>query len=191
MSSLQADFDDLRAKIRHGRDVGQAGFEPVYYLVFPPKDIVTVKRKTLAWLSRLRQDGWEVTHISMTDEVLSILRKDPRRPLWLAGDRKSPLDWKRTNGSLQNALTVNDPLRKRLEEILASVANKPNSLLLFSDLEALHPYLRIGAIEAQLIGQFKVPSIFLYPGVRAGQTRLKFLGFYPEDGNYRSVHIGG
>ena len=26
---------------------------------------------------------------------------------------------------------------------------------------------------------------------KAGKTKLKFLGFYPEDGNYRSVHIGG
>ena len=60
-----------------------------------------------------------------------------------------------------------------------------------TDLEALHPYLRIGAIESQLQGKFSVPTIFLYPGVRTGKTRLKFLGFYPEDGNYRSVHVGG
>ena len=66
-----------------------------------------------------------------------------------------------------------------------------NALLLVTDLEALHPFLRIGAIESQLQGKFHVPTIFLYPGVRTGKTRLKFLGFYPEDGNYRSVHVGG
>ena len=54
----------------------------------------------------------------------------------------------------------------------------------------LYP-IRIGAIESQLQGKFHVPTIFLYPGVRTGKTRLKFLGFYPEDGNYRSVHVGG
>jgi hypothetical protein len=27
--------------------------------------------------------------------------------------------------------------------------------------------------------------------VRTGKTLLKFLGFYPADGNYRSVHVGG
>jgi hypothetical protein len=64
-------------------------------------------------------------------------------------------------------------------------------LLLVTDLEALHPFLRIGAIESQLQGKFHVPTVFLYPGVRTGKTRLKFLGFYPEDGNYRSVHVGG
>ncbi|NLB18209.1 MAG: DUF1788 domain-containing protein, partial [Syntrophomonadaceae bacterium] len=31
----------------------------------------------------------------------------------------------------------------------------------------------------------------LYPGQRTGKTQLKFLGFYSEDGNYRSVHVGG
>jgi Domain of unknown function (DUF1788). len=63
--------------------------------------------------------------------------------------------------------------------------------LLVTDLEALHPYMRIGAIESQLYGKFHVPTVFLYPGERTGKTRLKFMGFYPEDGNYRSVHVGG
>ena len=67
----------------------------------------------------------------------------------------------------------------------------PNALLLVTDLEALHPYLRIGTIEGQLSGKFCVPTVFLYPGVRTGKTKLRFLGFYPEDGNYRSVHVGG
>ena len=71
------------------------------------------------------------------------------------------------------------------------VQSEQNALLLVTDLEALHPFLRIGAIESQLQGKFHVPTIFLYPGVRTGKTRLKFLGFYPEDGNYRSVHVGG
>jgi len=62
---------------------------------------------------------------------------------------------------------------------------------LVTDLEALHPFLRIGVIESQLQGKFHVPTVFLYPGIRTGKTRLKFLGFYPEDGNYRSVHVGG
>jgi hypothetical protein len=51
--------------------------------------------------------------------------------------------------------------------------------------------MRIGAIEAQLQGKFHVPTVFFYPGTRTGKTRLRFLGFYPEDGNYRSVHVGG
>lgn len=36
MSSLKADFDELRERIRHGRELGHASFEPIYYLVFLP-----------------------------------------------------------------------------------------------------------------------------------------------------------
>lgn len=63
--------------------------------------------------------------------------------------------------------------------------------LLVTDVEVLHPYLRIGAIEQRLQGKVNVPLVILYPGTRSGQSNLSFLGIYPEDGNYRSVHIGG
>lgn len=191
MSSLKADFDELRERIRHGRELGHAGFEPVYYLVFSPEQILEVKRQTPAWIARLHQDGWDVKTFSIAEEINAILKADPRRALWLMVDRKSPLDWVKTNQSLANALTTNSPLQQRLEMLLASLEGNPNSLVFVTDLEALHPYLRIGAIESQLQGKFHVPTLFLYPGVRTGKTRLKFLGFYPEDGNYRSVHVGG
>lgn len=191
MSSLRDDFNELRERIRHGRELGHASFEPIYYLVFNPADIIEVKRLTPAWISRFYQEGWEVTLFSVAEAIEAILAADPRRPIWLASDRKSPLDWDRTNKSLANALTTNDLLQQRLEAQLTSLEGKPNSLLLITDLEALHPYCRIGAIESKLQGKFHVPTVFLYPGVRTGKTMLKFLGFYHEDGNYRSVHVGG
>jgi hypothetical protein len=103
------------------------------------------------------------------------------------------LAWKKTNESLANALVKDKggPLQERLEELLKRLEGHKNAVVLVTDLEALHPYLRIGAIESQLYGQFHVPTVFLYPGERTGKTRLRFLGFYPEDGNYRSVHVGG
>lgn len=191
MCSLKADFDELRERIRHGRELGHASFEPIYYLVFPPQQILEVKRQTPAWVAKLYKDGWDVRAFSITEEVAAILKSDPRRPVWLASDARAPLDWAKTNQSLANALTNNNQLQKRLEALLASLEGSANGLVLVTDLEALHPFLRIGAIESQLQGKFHVPTIFLYPGVRTGKTRLKFLGFYPEDGNYRSVHVGG
>ena len=191
MSSLKADFDELRERVRHGRELGHASFEPIYYLVFPPDQILEAKRQTPAWISKLHQEGWAVNVFSIADEINAVLREDPRRPLWLAADRKAPLEWAKTNQSLTNALTAKNALLLRLENLLNSLEGDRNSLVLVTDLEALHPYLRIGTIEGQLQGKFHVPTIFLYPGIRTGRTRLKFLGFYPEDGNYRSVHVGG
>jgi hypothetical protein len=62
---------------------------------------------------------------------------------------------------------------------------------MITDLEALHPYLRVGVLEQKLSGKFTIPVIILYPGVREGKATLRFLGFYPADGNYRSIHFGG
>lgn len=191
MHSLKSDFDELRERIRRGRELGHASFEPIYYLIFPPEQILEVKRQTPVWGSKLRQEGWDVKVFSIAAEIESIYQQDPRRPIWLAVDRKAPQDWAKTNQAIANALTTGGALQRRLEDLLTSLEGSKNGLVLVTDLEALHPYLRIGAIESQLQGKFHVPTIFLYPGARTGQTRLKFLGFYPEDGNYRSVHVGG
>lgn len=191
MSSLKADFDELRTRVLQGRDLGNAGFEPVYYLVFPPSAIIEAKRQTPAWVARLKQDGWQVAEFSAAQAIEEILRADPRHAIWQGADQRAPLAWVRTNESLTNAVTGPKGLLPRLEAQLAALDGKQNQLLLVTDLEALHPYVRIGSIEGQLLGRFKVPTIFLYPGQRTGRTGLKFLGFYPSDGNYRSVHVGG
>jgi hypothetical protein len=191
MSSLKADFDELRERIRHGRELGHTSSEPTFYLVFPPEQILEVKRQTPAWVAKLRQEGWDVTQFSVAAHVWSLLKADPLWSLCVAEDRAAPLNWARTNKSLADILTGQDRLLKRLEDALQPLEGKKGTLLLVTDLEALHPFLRIGAIESKLHGRFHVTTVFLYPGVRTGKTRLKFLGFYPEDGNYRSAHVGG
>ena len=191
MSSLKADFDELRERIRYGRELGHASFEPIYYLVFSPDQILDVKRQTPAWVAKLHQEGWDVHIFSIAEHIWTLLREDPLWALCVMEDKSAPMDWKRTNKALADILVAENGLLKRLENKLAPLEGNQNALLLVTDLEALHPFLRIGAIESQLQGNFHVPSVFLYPGVRTGKTRLKFLGFYPEDGNYRSVHVGG
>lgn len=191
MASLRADFDELRERIRHGRELGHASFEPVYYLVFPPESILEVKRQTPAWEAKLHQEGWDVQLFSIAEQLWDLLKQDPFWPLWVAQDEKSPTDWKKTNDALAARATAEDGLLQRLENKLRELEGDENALLIVTDLEALHPFLRIGSIESKLHGSFYVPTIFLYPGTRTGKTRLKFLGFYPEDGNYRSVHVGG
>lgn len=60
MSSLHANFDELMERIRRGRELGHASFEPIYYLFFDPQEILAVKHRTSAWAARLRNEGWEV-----------------------------------------------------------------------------------------------------------------------------------
>lgn len=191
MPSLTADFDELMRRVQAGREFSHASFEPIYYLVFHPREMLEVKRQMAAWTARLKNAGWKVTTFSAAEHIRDILQSSPMRKVWLTADAKAPLDWVKTNKSLANALTGRDQLQKRLESAISELKGDPDAIVLVTDLEALHPYLRIGAIEAQLQGKFHMPTIFFYPGVRTGRTRLRFLGFYPEDGNYRSVHVGG
>ena len=190
MSSLKADFNELLERIKQGREFASASFEPIFYLVFPPNQILNVKRETRAWVHRLANDGWEVLTFSITEHIADIIAKAPMRKIWLAADQKAPLAWKKANSSLANAVR-NGALQERIEAQLLALEGKPKAILIVTDLEALHPYARIGEIEGKLMGKFHVPTVFLYPGIRTGKTRLKFLGFYPDDGNYRSVHVGG
>ena len=190
MSSLNADFKELLERIRHGRELGHASFEPIYYLVFSPSRILDVKRQMPAWTAKLKNDGWSVHKFSITENIASILENAPLREIWLTADGRSPTDWGKTNQSLANALN-NGSLQSLIEQKLDELEPQDNAILLVTDLEALHPYMRIGAIERQLQGKINSPTVFFYPGERTGKTRLKFLGFYPDDGNYRSVHVGG
>jgi hypothetical protein len=59
---------------------------------------------------------------------------------------------------LADILVADNALLKRLEDEPAPLEGKQNALLLVTDLEALHPFLRIGAIESQLQGKFHVPT---------------------------------
>lgn len=194
MSSLKRDFDELVTRITQGREFQHASFEPVFYLVFSPKQIIEVKKRTPAWINMLKKQGWNVQTFSIAEHITNILQSVPafRRKLWLKQDKMAPQQWEKTNKSLANTLIDKDKgLQARFEKKLIELESDKKALLLVTDLEALHPYMRIGAIESQLQGKFTIPTVFLYPGERSGQTGLKFLGFYPEDGNYRSMHVGG
>lgn len=190
MQSLDADFHELLDRIHYGRELGHAGFEPVYYLIFPPSKILEVKRQMPAWTAKLKNKGWAVHTFSISDNITAILENAPLRKIWIKADERSPADWEKTNQSLANALNSGS-LQSLIEKKLGELESIDNAILLVTDLEGLHPYMRIGALEQQLQGQFNSPAVFFYPGKRTGKTQLKFLNFYPDDGNYRSVHVGG
>ena len=191
MQSLHDSFEELRRRLRMGRGLNNASDDPVYYLVFHPEQILDVKRCMKQWRAKLKLEGWDVCEFSMSDAVAKILQENDLRDIWLESEKEDPLDFDAINETLGDALTGNDELKKALEAALQSLAGQGKTVLFVTDLEALHPYLRVGSIEQQLQGRFAVPTVVLYPGIRAGRTTLRFLGIYPEDGNYRSVHIGG
>ena len=74
MSSLKADFDELIRRVEAGREFAHASFEPIFYLVFHPREMLEVKRLMPAWTPSWRNEGWQV------EDVLD--RRAHRRHSW-------------------------------------------------------------------------------------------------------------
>lgn len=199
MRSLKDKFDEVCIRLGEGRRLESTGSDPIYYLVFPVAEILPVKRQARSWIPKLENSGWQVTTFSFAQAVNAVLRGHKLRKQWLIGEKmllnqaeksRAPIDFREINKTLAKALTDGPELLDLLKQKMAEAAAKPNGLLLLTDLEALHPYLRINSIEARLQGQIQCPVVVLYPGKREGKTSLRFLEFYPADPNYRSEHIG-
>ncbi|MDB4662845.1 DUF1788 domain-containing protein [Verrucomicrobiales bacterium] len=199
MRSLKDKFDDLCLRIGEGRRLESTGSDPIFYLVYENGELLEVKRQTPAWTGKLINKGWDVVTFSMVEEVGRILKNHPLRKQWLMGEKfllqgaeesGAPLDLSEIRKTISKALSEGDDLVRRLKEKVDEAAGLKNGLLLITDLEALHPFLRINSLEAQLQGFIRCPIIVFYPGKRDGKTSLKFHEFYPADPNYRSEHIG-
>ena len=194
MPSLSDNFDQLWQRLRYGRGLSHTGDDPVYYLVFHPSEMLEVKRRLRQWAAVLKKQDWTMETFSMAEAIKDIFEKRFRAMCGSRAKKTSAFDpeaVQQVNKQLESALVDEGTLKQRLADKLQSLAGRTNTALFVTDVEALHPYLRVGVLEQQLQGRFTVPTVFLYPGIRDGKTTLKFLGIYPADGNYRSVHIGG
>ena len=199
MQSLKDKFDTVCSRIGEERRLDSTGSDPIYYLVFPVTEIVDVKRQTRVWIPKLENKGWNVVVFSFSTVINSILRGHRLRSSWLTGEKMllsraqaaiPPAANGEINKTLTKALTEGPELLTRLREAITEAGSKAQGLLLLTDVEALHPYMRINSIEAAIQGEARCPVIVLYPGKREGKTSLSFLEFYPPDPNYRSEHIG-
>lgn len=197
--SLRDKFDEVCLRLTQGRRLESSGSEPIFYLVFPVKEILAVKRQTRAWVAKLENQGYHVVTFSMAKAVNTILRGHRLRKQWIIGEKMildqvekkgSIIEFGEINKTLAKALTEGTDLIDLIKAKIEEASSHSGGMLLLTDLEALHPYLRINSIEAQLQGVIRCPVVVLYPGKREGKTSLRFLEFYPADPNYRSEHIG-
>ncbi|HRW25337.1 MAG TPA: DUF1788 domain-containing protein [Spirochaetia bacterium] len=194
MPSSNELFDELLLRLKSVDRFNAMGGEPVYYLVFPTEQMLEMKRSRKVLESRLSLDGWSPRILSLAEVVNAIFRADSDREIILESE-KSYLedgDIASINESLRSILlgTGIDKVTARIKSELESIKDKEGAILIITDVEALHPYLRIGAVEQRLQGHCPVPVVIFYPGNRTGSSTLQFLGIWPDDGNYRSTHIG-
>ena len=190
MRSLTEKFNELRGQLRSGMgSIRPTGFDPVYYLLFPAHQIIEVKQRLPEWEAQLKVDGFQPHRVSMTAVLNDYFRtSDLREPL-LEAARLQSNDFSVIVRSLTAHLVNDNVVGAAILCAIEAHQNDPTSVLFLSELEALHPFLRIGAVEQQLLGHFSFPTIVLYPGTAGGAYSRRFLGVHKEDGNYRSPHI--
>ena len=190
MRSLTEKFNELCGLLKHGvGSIRPTGFDPVYYLLFPPAQIIEVKQRLPQWEAQLRVDGFNPHSLSLTRVINDYFRAHDLRELLIEAARLQADDHAVITGSLVEHLKQDNVVGSAILCALQKHLADSSSVLFLTDLEALHPFLRIGAVEQQLVGKFSIPTVVLYPGTAGGAYSRRFLGIHKEDGNYRSPHI--
>jgi hypothetical protein len=191
MPTLDESFKELLQRLKLRDRLSDRTGDPIYYFVFPPAQMVEVKKKLKAWSVQLERDGWQPVIVSLAGEIQQFFRSHRRRQVWIDYEKFHPGDLEAVNKALAAVLTQDEQVTRWVRAAVEQAAQQPGGLVLVTDIEALHPYQRIGTVEQSIQGNCRVPVVILYPGTRTGRAALRFLGVYPEDGNYRSIHIGG
>ena len=186
MYSLDNAFSELIGKIRDPDALNPAKSDPVYYFAYPPRLMLELKKRIPRWTSRLRDAGFEVLRLSLSDMLWSAVDESGRWDTWL--DLEADADPEQINEAVRDVLRQGNALVEKVTAVVESAAE--GTVVLLTEAELLHPYFRTRTIESRLHDRVKVPTVIFYPGRRSGQYGLHFLNFYPVDGNYRSTLLG-
>ncbi|UCC65223.1 MAG: DUF1788 domain-containing protein [Anaerolineae bacterium] len=185
---LEADFEKLRQRLGDPDALNPAHSDPIFYFVYPPSQILTMRKLLPGWIARLRnENGLKVETLSLSEIMWELIDASGRWDDWLELEPEHDLD--AVNEAIRDVLRAGNALVERVAERAAT--SRENTVLFITDVELLHPYFRSRVIENYLNNKVLIPTVFFYPGRRTGQYGLHFLEFYPEDPGYRSTLIGG
>jgi BREX protein BrxB len=187
MLSLDSTFAEVRRRLADPDALNPAKSDPLFYFVHEPADTLEVRRKLPAWIAALEHEGWTVDLISLADRMWQRIEASGLWDEWVALEAEA--DVTELNDGIRDVLRGKNGL---LDLVRPSVEQDGGRRVVFmTDAALLHPFFRVHFLEAGLTNKLKVPVVLFYPGTRDGQFGLRFLGFYPLDGSYRSTLIGG
>lgn len=188
-SGLDASFEELRLQLADPDRLSPAHADPLCYFVYDPSHILAVRSLLPGWIARLRnENGLAVERLSLSEVMWELIDASGRWEEWLELEPDSDQD--KVNDAVRDVLLRgDDTIMKKVLEFVS--VRREHTVVLITDVELLHPYLRSRVIEGHLKNKVQVPTVFFYPGRRAGQYDLYFLGIHQEDSGYRSPIYGG
>lgn len=186
-SELENDFKELRARLGQPAALNPAQSDPIFYFVYRPELTLVVQQRLPGWMGALRHAGLEPVRLSLHDVARALIVESGRWEEWL--ELEADAEPEQLNAALHDVLTQDNALTERVARRVTEGA--PNTVYLLTEAELLHPNFRTRTLETALTGRAPRSVVIFYPGRRLGQYGLQFLGFYPEDGNYRATIIGG
>jgi hypothetical protein len=189
MDLLINKFKEALDMLREPTTHHHAGDKDLIYLTFEPEEIPKVKQIVPALKKLATHQGYKIEVLSLAEVLDNFFSANPNRESWFTFDNAQE-KWELEDlfKDLGDIVKNNDVIGKALLEKQAQINGAPKTVLLITDLEILHPFSRFGPIEQKIYNEIQMPMMILYPGKKSGSA-LNFLGFYPEDGNYRSKHI--
>ena len=167
-----------------------AGDKRICYLTFNTSQCLEVKKRISGWLSLTKGFGYSCNTLSMATVINEYFINNQRRKKWPIPGVDDGMESISTffKSELGSMIVENKVVENAVLEAQAKLNGQTNPLLIITDLEAIHPFTRFGPVEQKVYTDLFIPLIILYPGTISGSS-LEFLGFYPQDGNYRSKHF--
>ncbi|QOW09786.1 DUF1788 domain-containing protein [Kaistella flava (ex Peng et al. 2021)] len=182
-------FTDLLDYLVQPKAHDHSGDKTICYLTFPTEKIQHVKRKlNEGWLDIAKHKGINPIVLSLHEVLKDFFIEDDYRITAGEDAVEDEEEMKETYNSLGENMKQRQVLENAILDKQENVKSLKDGVLIITDLEAIHPYSRFGPIEQEIYTKVEVPIIVMYPGEISGSA-LKYLGFYPEDGNYRSKHF--
>lgn len=163
------------------------GDSPVCYVTYDTKDAVEIMRLVDSTLApKARHYGFDVKIISIKDLVFDFITSHPYyEEAWLLEDEFPESD---IFDSIRTEFQDSNYLANAILRLQDEYRNHGRPLMVFTDLEWLHPFDKIGRVEQVIYKKIELPMLILYPGQSQGTART-FLNIYPMDGNYRSKNF--
>jgi hypothetical protein len=188
---LDTAFEELRGRLGDTNRLAPTHSDPFFNFVHDPAATMELHRRLPRWAALLDRDGWNVRVQSMPELVWKTIGESGRWDEWL--ELEQPGAYRRTNDSVRDVLRgAPGELRGLAAQLAPLLADEtPGRVLFLTGAGLLHPWYRVRTLETTFHDRIHCRTVLFYPGRRAGQYGLHFLGYYPEDGNYRSTIVGG